>query len=124
MELKTLAFIVAMILYTLFVLAFLFHGMSVQTFVPLYETSDQEGPASPKGCERRLILGATVQVIGTKSSAQLHEQVSIFRADPVGFGRTVKPSAPIRFQNPMCHPNTLNAGMYHFRCVSNMKSIL
>lgn len=34
----------------------------------------------------------------------------------------VKPSAPIRFQSPMCHPRVLGAGVCQFGCVSSMKS--
>lgn len=37
---------------------------------------------------------------------------------------TVKPSAPIRFQNPMCQPRTLGAGVYHVVCVSSMNNQL
>lgn len=34
----------------------------------------------------------------------------------------VNPSAPMRFQNPMCHPSVLGAGVCQFGCVSSMKS--
>ena len=35
---------------------------------------------------------------------------------------TVNPNAPIRFQNPICHPRTSQAGTYHFGCVSSIYS--
>lgn len=38
--------------------------------------------------------------------------------------QNVKPSAPMRFQKPICHPRTVGAGTYHFDCVSSMKSQL
>lgn len=34
----------------------------------------------------------------------------------------VKPSAPMRFQRPMCHPRVLGEGVCQFDCVSSMKS--
>lgn len=35
----------------------------------------------------------------------------------------VKPNAPARFQKPICHPSTPNAGRYHALCVSSMNSV-
>lgn len=37
---------------------------------------------------------------------------------------TVNPSAPTRFQNPICQPSTFGAGRYHFDCVSSINNIL
>lgn len=34
----------------------------------------------------------------------------------------VKPSAPMRFQSPMCQPSVLGEGVCQFGCVSSMKS--
>lgn len=34
----------------------------------------------------------------------------------------VNPSAPMRFQSPMCHPSVLGEGVCQFGCVSSMKS--
>ena len=40
-----------------------------------------------------------------------------------GRGVTVNPNAPIRFQNPICHPRTSQAGTYHLGCVSSIYSM-
>lgn len=48
-------------------------------------------------------------------------QASLLEAKPSAPQR-VKPSAPMKFQKPMCHPSTLRAGTYHLRWVSSMKS--
>ncbi|KAK2615925.1 hypothetical protein N8I77_002646 [Diaporthe amygdali] len=36
--------------------------------------------------------------------------------------QSVKPSAPTRFQNPMCHPSVVRDGVCQFGCVSSIKS--
>ena len=36
--------------------------------------------------------------------------------------QSVKPTAPIRFQSQMCHPNVVGDGVCQFGCVSSMKS--
>ena len=38
--------------------------------------------------------------------------------------QSVKPRAPIQFQNPICQPSVFIAGKYHFSCVSSMNSQL
>lgn len=49
-----------------------------------------------------------------------YSQSSLLLANPKA-PHKVKPTAPRRFQKPMCQPSVVSAGVYQFGCVSNMK---
>lgn len=69
--------------------------------------------------ERRCYRTQDQELHTTTKSVSVLFEVCVQQDKP-----TVKPKAPIRFQNPICHPRTPNAGIYHFGWVSNINRIL